>query len=94
VPTGATLDHADRVIERCCATVGLRIASRGTLNTYPGSIHWHLKKGSQPGTLEATYWPSKRRIWLAIHANRAGPWIADAVVHLSTEIERQLGATA
>jgi hypothetical protein len=90
LPPTANLDRAEELIERCFAAVNVRVALRGTLATYPGCVHWHLKRESQPGTLEVTLWARRRRVWLAVHANRDGPWIAQAISRLAPTIEREL----
>jgi len=43
----ASIEH----IERLCQAQGLSITMK--------TIHWHLKKGKERGTLEITQWPSK-----------------------------------
>lgn len=90
VPARRGLQHADALIERVCAAHGLRAALKGSLATYPGSFHWHYKKPQQKGTLELTLLPSQRRIWAAIHTNRAAPWIEEVLPAVRAGIERAL----
>lgn len=62
-------------VEKCVVDSGLTVTLRDTLLTYPGSTHWHLKDGRQPGVLEITYWPDAHRLWFSVHHNRNAPWI-------------------
>jgi hypothetical protein len=61
--------------EQVCLDAGLYIARKTTLASYPGSVHWHWKQAGTPGVLELTWWPQRRRLWFAVHANRKAPWI-------------------
>jgi hypothetical protein len=31
------------------------------------------------GTLELTWWPAKKRLWLAVHSNRVAKWQAEVI---------------
>jgi hypothetical protein len=62
-------------IEAACRRAGLTMATKGTLHTYPGSVHWHFKKGANLGTLEATYVPRDGRAWFSVQGGREAPWI-------------------
>jgi hypothetical protein len=73
------------LIEHAARASGL-LVSRRALRSYPGSIHWHLKRPGARGTLELTYWPRTGRLWFAIHANRRADWIAAAVAELIARI--------
>lgn len=53
--------------------------TKGTLKTLSGSVHWHFKKASQKGMLEATWHPSAGRLWLKVAANRQATWIDAAI---------------
>lgn len=64
-----------RRVEAASREFGLTIAMRGTLKTWPGSVHWHFKNGKQTGTLEMTWWGAKRRLWFKINTTRNAPWI-------------------
>ncbi len=83
---------SEALIENCCAENNLQIALKGTLAKYPGCVHWHLKQGKQRGTLEVTWWPSQRRLWLSIQAGRRADWIEEAAAHLKRAIEEKLNA--
>ena len=58
---------------------GLRITLETTLAGHPGSLHFHIKRGRETGTLEFTYVASEGRAWLSYHENRYAPWIDAAV---------------
>jgi hypothetical protein len=75
VPPTTFLANAEAQIEDVCRAEGLKIALKSSLATYSGSIHWHLKRGTGPGTLEITLWPNGRRLWLSIHRRRDAPWV-------------------
>lgn len=65
-------------VERCAAEQGLQIM-RGDLGKYPGSTHWHFTLPGSSGTLEATWWPKRERLWLATHDNRSAAWQAEVI---------------
>jgi hypothetical protein len=65
-------------IERAVQYCNLRITLKGTLKQFAGCIHWHLKKGSERGTLELTLWPEQQRLWVTIQEGRKAGWIAAA----------------
>lgn len=90
VPARRDLRNAEALIESVCAAQGLRVAMKGSLATYPGSIHWHYKKSKEKGTLELTLLRRDRRIWAAIHTNRKAPWIAEALAAVRAGIEQAL----
>ncbi len=73
-------------VEDCAERLGLSI-QRGTLRSYPGCVHWHFKQPRESGTLEATWWPKGRRLWLKIASNRQADWIAEAVERFRREFE-------
>src|SRR3970040_3187122 len=65
--------------ERAPKPRGLLTTQVTTLSKYPGSVHWHFKKGKGRGTLEATYWPERHRAWLSYRSGREAEWIAPAI---------------
>jgi hypothetical protein len=86
-----------QLVERVCTLEGLEISLKGSLARYPGSVHWHFKKGKQSGTLELTWWPRENRLWFKIAAGRAGSpkaggttWIDAIVEGLREKIEQAL----
>lgn len=52
---------------------------RLTLKKYPDGIHWHIRKPGSTGTLEATYVPNGRRLWLDTRPGREAPWQAEQI---------------
>ena len=80
VPDDWTDEDVVRFVEDTALAAGLTISSRGTLRSYPGCVHWHLTRAGSTGTLEPTWWPAKRRLWLKVASNREAPWISEAVV--------------
>jgi hypothetical protein len=98
IPDSADLSRAESPIERCFADVGLDVTLKGALAAHKGSIHWHLKHGKERGTLEATLWPARRRLWLSVHANRGGEWVDEVLrrlIHALPEaLDGATGATA
>lgn len=94
VPPDADLNQAIGHIESACQDEGLTMTMKSTLAGFPGCVHWHYKKGRARGTLEITLWPSKRRLWFAVHRNRAGDWIDETGTRLRATIERSLDLAA
>ncbi len=98
LPRSYSLADAARAIEEVCETEGLRVGTRGTLATHPGSIHWHYKKGKETGTLEVTLLNRERRILLSVAQNRIAPWGESAMERISealvTRVQRSAGQTA
>jgi hypothetical protein len=83
LPRSFPLADAARVIEEACDAEGLRVASRGTLATHPGSIHWHYKKGREAGAMEITLLNRERRILLSVAENRVAAWSEPTLERLS-----------
>ena len=90
VPVGMSLSDAARHIEEAVDRAGLRVSLRGTLAQYPGSLHWHLKRGKEAGTLEITLLNRERYIRFAVHENRAGTWTTDALAQLADTLRERL----
>lgn len=72
------------------AQSGLTVTLRDSLRKYPGCVHWHLKKGREPGTLELTLWPDERRAWFSVHRGRAAPWIDAELERLAATLQQRL----
>ena len=64
-------------VDHIASELNLVVTLRGTLKSYPGSIHWHLKQGKAKGVLEITLWQD--RAWLSVQEGRKGDWIEDAI---------------
>ena len=67
---------------------GLRVAHKDTLRTHPGCIHWHLKEGEAPGTLEFTLWPDRQRAWFKVQAGRTAAWVDRLLPVLKAALEQ------
>jgi hypothetical protein len=89
VPVSAELARIDDLVGACATRLGLRIAQVGTLASYRGSRHWHLKR-NRTGTIELTVWPERRRAWLSVHENRDGGWATGMMDDLACAIGQEL----
>ena len=86
LPAEIPLGDAARLVESMAEAEGLRITLRGTLAQHPGSLHWHFKRGREPGTLEVTLLQRERCIRLAVQAGRIGPWTTGAIERLAAAL--------
>lgn len=84
------LSGAEAIIERVCAESGLVVGMKGSLASYPGSVHWHYKKQNQKGTLELTLYRKESRIWAQVQDGRRAAWIDVELPRLRRAIERGL----
>jgi hypothetical protein len=82
----------EELIEQVCREQGLCSALKGTLAKYPGSVHWHYKKGKQSGTLELTFDRLRGRLWAAVQAGRQAQWIDSELSVVRRRVERGLRA--
>jgi|SRR5215207_5388237 len=83
-------EHIIEVVENVCISHDLICARKGTLASYPGSIHWHFKMGTQKGTLEITWWEAKNRLWLKVAKGRMGNWMTENITMFKKKIENSL----
>jgi hypothetical protein len=90
LPPDIPLSKVTTIIESCCIGEELWQTLKGTLKQYPGSVHWHYKRGKESGTLEITYWPERRRIWFKVSPGRRGGWIEETIQRLSANIPAEL----
>lgn len=90
LPKTYSLADAAQLVEACAEAEGLRIGLRDTLAAFPGSIHWHFKRGRETGTLEATLLNRERRIVLSVHKNRTSAWTEPALERLSDELRSRV----
>ena len=72
--------------EAIAAELSLEI-NRMSLGKFPGCTHWHLRSPGQGGTLEATWWPARGRLWLSVHTNREAAWQESAISRLLLEFD-------
>jgi hypothetical protein len=90
IPDGVESETVIRVVEQICASNELTGSLKGTLVSYPGSIHWHFKHGKQRGTLEITWWESDQRLWFKVASGRTSEWILKRIPQLKEQIEESL----
>jgi hypothetical protein len=83
----------ERAIDQAVADSGLQVTMRASLRTFPGSVHWHVRRGRESGTLEITFWPQQRRAWFTIHDGRQAEWIEKSMNALDEIIRRRTGDT-
>jgi hypothetical protein len=84
---GRTIARLSEIIDEISADQGLSIRMKTSLAKFPGSIHWHLKKGRERGTLEVTLLPAKQRLWFSMHENRSADWVMSAAQEFKRRIE-------
>ena len=77
----------ERTIDDLCRAQGLAVTMKTALAKCPGSIHWHVKKGRERGTLEITLWPSRRRLWFSMQDGRQGEWVMPMARLLKQQLE-------
>lgn len=90
IPDGLNTKTAVRIVEDVCAANGLTCALKGTLASYPNSIHWHVKQGKQKGTLEITWWEREHRLWFKVARGRTNQWISESIPILKEQLEKAL----
>lgn len=73
VPPELSSDEVRGIFISMVSSMGLD-GTETTLKKFSGSVHWHLHKPREKGTLEATWWPTERRFWFSIHENRRADW--------------------
>ena len=82
-----TFGDLDTTIDRMCSANDLTITMKSTLSKYPGSIHWHVKRGQDPGTLEVTLWPAQERLWFSVQAGRTADWVMQTAHRFRDQLE-------
>lgn len=90
VPGSLETEAVIRVVEQVCASNDLTCILKGTLVSYPGSVHWHFKQGRQKGALEITWWEGERRLWFKVANGRIGGWILERIPALKEQMEKML----
>ncbi len=66
LPSALPLANAAQAVEDHALALDLRVTQRSTLAQFPGSIHWHFKRGKETGTLEVTLLNRERRLQLSV----------------------------
>ena len=79
-----------RVVEQVCTLNELTCNLKGTLASYPGSVHWHFKQDKQRGILEITWWEREHRLWFKVASGRTSDWIIKRMPRLKEQIENLL----
>jgi hypothetical protein len=74
-------------IEELATEHGLSISMKKPMAKLSGSMHWHLKKGRERGTLEVTLL-AEGRLWFSMHENRSADWVIDAAREFKRLLER------
>jgi hypothetical protein len=87
-----SLARVPLVVERACAEAGLKPTLTGTVARYAGSRHWHFRMGQARGTLEVTFWPAERRLWLKVAAGRQSTWTEAVLPKLAQALTAALEA--
>jgi hypothetical protein len=80
----------EEAVVAAASECGLFVASMTTLATLPGSYHWHLRRHQESGTLEVTWIPAKRDLWVSYRANRVGGWVAHVAPEFAASMGRRL----
>ena len=86
LPVDRSTNVLPAAVQQACSAAGLTLTLDGTLKSYPGSRHWHYRRGRERGTLEITFWPAQRRLWLKIAAGRTSAWITELLPSLQAAL--------
>jgi hypothetical protein len=90
VPATSNSKPILRAVDAAAKALRLLVTLRAELKSFPGSTHWHLKQGRHPGTLEITWWPKERKLWIKVQAGRTATWIDELAPRLKRKIEAHL----
>jgi len=90
LPRDVSAGFIEGVFDDAIARSGLKVTLRDSLRKFPGCVHWHLKRGREPGTLELTLWPRQHRAWFSVHSGRAAPWVDDEMKRLVAALHERL----
>jgi len=90
LPPGLPAARVGDAVMAAAREVGLVLSLEGTLRSYPGSQHWHLRQPNSRGVLELTWWPQQGRLWPKVAANRTAAWIDEALPALMRAIRQWL----
>ena len=92
LPSEPDFNTVEQLIDEICLTEGLACRLKSSLKKYPGSIHWHFKRGSQAGVLEITLWPQRRWLWFSLREGRRAAWVEALIPSLQRKLEKAIGA--
>ena len=87
IPANAVLERITVAVDAAVGELGLTVVLLGTLKTFPGCVHWHLKRGRVRGTLVITWWPKGRRLWIKVQAGRSAEWTDEVALQVKVGIE-------
>lgn len=90
LPRALRLEAVAVLVEEAVDAAGLRVAQRGTLAAYPGSVFWRLRRGQDKGALEVTLLNRERRLTLSAPPNRAADWTEAALEALSDDLRQRI----
>ena len=90
IPDSVPSEAVIGIVEQVCASHGLTTTRKGTLMSYPQSVHWHYKSGKQKGTLEITWWERQHRLWFKVAEGRVDEWMDQKLPPLKEQIEKSL----
>ena len=90
IPVSAKSNSVVKIVEQVSNANGLTQVLKGTLASYPGSVHWHFKKNKEKGTLEITWWKIESRLWFKVAKGRMGEWVDEILPKLKRQIEISL----
>ena len=90
IPDSLETEAVIRIVEQVCASNDLTCSRKGTLVSYPESIHWHFKRNGNKGTLEITWWGSEQRLWIKVAKGRTSEWILEMLPQLKEQMENML----
>ncbi len=80
-------------IEGALTKIGLHVTLSSTLKKFPGCRHWHLHQQGRQGTLDLTWWPAQRRLWLSSRSRRTTASLSDQIPSLLQQLETRLVST-
>lgn len=80
----------ERAVDAVGREFGLVQAMKDTLSKYPGCVHWHFKRSRVSGTVEVTWWPAERKLWISIQQGRRAEWIDSLLPEFKRALERSV----
>ena len=92
LPEDYTWEDIEPLLEGQAQRSGFELGSRSSLQTVPGSSHWHATRGEGSGTLEFTHDPEASCLIVSVHDDRRGEWAGEAAPAVATALLRHLRA--
>lgn len=75
------------VIDEAIVEMGYTMTLRSSLRAYPNSVHWHVRRPKETGTLEITFDPATRTAWFSCRAGRTKAWVREAIEDIQEFID-------